>query len=91
MSVLTNGKVKFNCITKERKLQLEDTDVEAKCLPWFNLKPLRKFIDDKLVINEALQIVKEMRDKMEDQIKTKEYSNKAKLQKHKKKEEKSTF
>ena len=70
MSVLTNGKVKFDFITKEGKLQLEDIDVEAIRLPRFHLKPLRKLIDDKLVNNEALQVVIEMQDKMEDQIKT---------------------
>ena len=70
MSVLTNGKVKFDFITKEGKLQLEDIDVEAILSPWFHLKPLRKLIDDKLVNNEALQVVIEMQYKMEDQIKT---------------------
>ena len=33
MSVLTNGKVKFDCTTKEQKLQLEDIDVEANFCP----------------------------------------------------------
>ena len=70
MSVLTNGKVKFDFITKEGKLQLEDIDVDTILLPWFHLKPLRKLIDDKLVNNEALQVVIEMQYKMEDQIKT---------------------
>ena len=28
MSVLTNAKVKFDCITKKQKLQLENVDVE---------------------------------------------------------------
>ena len=78
MSVLTNGKVKFDCITKARKLQLQNIDVEAKLLPRFHLKLLKKLIDNKIVNNEALQVVTEMQDKMEDQIKAKECSNKAK-------------
>ena len=53
-SVFTNRKVKFDCITKERKLQLEGIDVEAKFLPRFYLKPLRKLIDDKIVNTEVL-------------------------------------
>ena len=56
-SVLTNRKVKFDCITKERKLQLEDIDVEAKLLHRFYFKPLRKLIDDKIVNTEVLQVV----------------------------------
>lgn len=47
MSVLTNGKVKLDCITKEWKLQLEEINVEVKLLRWFHLKPLRKLINDK--------------------------------------------
>ena len=52
-------------------------------MPRFHLKPFRKLIDDKLVTNKALQVVIEMRDKMEDQIEAKECSNKDKLQKDK--------
>ena len=70
MLVLTTRKVKFDCMAKERKLKLEDIDVEAKLLPRFHLNPLRKLIDDKLVNNEALQVG--MLDKLEDQIKAKE-------------------
>ena len=78
-------------LTKERKLQLEDIDVKAKLLPRFHLKPLRKLIDDKLVNNEALLVVTEMRDKMEDPIKAKECSNKAKLHKKKRKTQQTLF
>ena len=44
MSVLTNGKEKFDCITQERKLKLEDISVEEKILPQFHLKLLRKIV-----------------------------------------------
>ena len=54
-------------------------------MPRFYLKAFRKLIDDKLVTNKALQVVIEMRDKMEDQIEAKECSNKDKLQKDKQK------
>ena len=91
MSVLTNGKVKFDCITEERNLQLEVIDVEAKLLPKFHLNQLRKLIDDKLVNNEALQVVIEMRDKLEDQIKAEKCSNKVKLQKEKRKTQQRLF
>ena len=72
-------------------IQLEDIDVEAKLLPGFHLKPLRKLIDDKSVNNETLQVLTDMRDKMEDQIKAKECSNKAKLKKEKQKTNKKTL
>ena len=91
MSVLTNGKVKFGCITKEQKLQLEDINVDVKLFRRFHLKPLRKLIDDKLVNNEALQVAIQMRDKMKYQIKAKECSNKAKLQKDKEKIQQALF
>ena len=51
---------------KERKLKLEDINVETKLLLLFYLKLLRKLIDNKLVNNEAWQVVIEMRDKMKD-------------------------
>ena len=63
---LFDDPIKFDCIIKERKSKLKDIDVEAKLLPQFHLKPLRKLIDDKLVNNESLQVVIEMRDQIED-------------------------
>ena len=60
-------------------------------MPRFHLKAFRKLIDDKLVTNKALQVVIEMRDKMDDQIKAKECSNKDKLQKDKQTTQQSLF
>ena len=60
MNVLTKGKLKFGS-----KVKLEHIDVEAKLLPRFHLKPIQKLLDDDLVDIDALQIVMEMRDRME--------------------------
>ena len=88
MLVLTNGKVNVDCIKKKQKITIRRYWCWGKT---FALVPFKKLNDDKIMYNEALQVVIEIQNKTEDQIKSKECSKKAKLQKDQQKAQRTLF
>ena len=74
LSQLTNGKVQYNTLQENRKLQLSEINLEAKLTPRFHLKPLIKLIEEDLISTDAMQIIKEMQEAMERQMSTKKPS-----------------
>ena len=78
MLVLTNGKVNVDCIKKKQKITIRRYWCWGKT---FALVPFKKLNDDKIMYNEALQVVIEIQNKTEDQIKSKECSKKSQIAK----------